>query len=93
MGCLLLSASGATMTKLTFTTCALALASVALAQMIVPADARSRHHRRGHAVAASGQNVTGGRAGRDNSAAGGNASQPSRPGAQGSGGSGGGGGQ
>lgn len=81
------------MRQLTFTTCALVLATAALAQMIVPADARSRHHRRGHAVAGSGQNVTGGRAGRDNSAAGGNASQPSRPRAQGSGGGGGNSGQ
>lgn len=78
------------MNKTLLTVAAGALATLALAQMTMPADARSRHSRKG-TVVTNAPNSTGGRSDRviargatgadtvqTNSAAGGNAGQPSR---------------
>ena len=63
---------------------ALGLASLALAQMSVPADARPRH--KGTKMMRNSGSTGGAKA--SSSAVGGNANQPSKPGAQGSGGGG-----
>lgn len=78
------------MKTLALTLCALAVSSLALAQMTTSADARSRHSKRGLGTPSLSNN-TGGRSGRDSSAAGGNSSQPSRRSGTGSAGGGSGG--
>ncbi|MBO1021574.1 hypothetical protein IPV08_16555 [Methylobacterium sp. SD274] len=78
------------MKTLAITFCALAVSSLALAQMTTSADARSRYSKRGLGTPSMSNN-TGGRSGRDSSAAGGNSSQPSRRSGGGSAGGGSGG--
>ncbi|MCJ2128507.1 hypothetical protein [Methylobacterium sp. E-045] len=78
------------MKTLALTLCALAVSSLALAQMTTSADARPRHSKRGLGTSSLSNN-TGGGSGRDSSAAGGNSSQPSRRSGSGSAGGGSGG--